>query len=191
MTFTVFESAGLRYEDREVFADKYIRTGTMLLLRGDILVKVISIGDSADELNFDRVKMNPIDIEKIADDCRKRDGKKTISELEERIKELENVIDMCTDLAEKALASLESSVKDQQKTEKVGSELVLDIDEVPTFQFTYVNWQDVVEERSVRPIKLWYGYSEYHTGPQWFMRAMCLERNAIRDFTLAGIRGTL
>jgi predicted DNA-binding transcriptional regulator YafY len=53
----------------------------------------------------------------------------------------------------------------------------------------YTNWKGERRDRRVMPLTLWFGVSEFHNEPQWFIRAMDLERNAMRDFALATIHG--
>ena len=39
------------------------------------------------------------------------------------------------------------------------------------------------------PRELWYGATNYHPEPQWFIRAIDLEKNAVRDFALRDVHG--
>ncbi len=42
-------------------------------------------------------------------------------------------------------------------------------------------------KRPVLPVKVWYGVTIHHPQPQWFLRALCLERKVDRDFALKDI----
>lgn len=53
--------------------------------------------------------------------------------------------------------------------------------------FEYTNYRGVKATRRVRPIKIWFGSSQYHPHPQWIMRALDTERNVERDFALRDI----
>ena len=50
--------------------------------------------------------------------------------------------------------------------------------------FQYKNWRGDVATRKVVPDNIWFGESEWHDGPQWFMRATDVEKGEIRDFAL-------
>ncbi|SFQ14753.1 hypothetical protein SAMN05421853_102128 [Roseivivax halotolerans] len=50
--------------------------------------------------------------------------------------------------------------------------------------FNYRNWRGTESTRRVLPKRIWFGESEWHSGPQWFMQALDLEKNEIRDFAL-------
>lgn len=53
--------------------------------------------------------------------------------------------------------------------------------------FKYKNWEGEVAVRRVRPIKIWFGTTEWHQGNHWFLKAHDLEKDAERDFDLADI----
>ena len=53
----------------------------------------------------------------------------------------------------------------------------------------YTNWKGERRDRRVMPLTLWFGVSEFHDEAQWFIRAIDLERNVMRDFALATIHG--
>lgn len=54
----------------------------------------------------------------------------------------------------------------------------------------YTNWKGERRLRRVLPRELWYGVTNYHREPQWFIRGVDLEKNAVRDFALRDIHGT-
>ena len=53
--------------------------------------------------------------------------------------------------------------------------------------FEYMNWEGKWGVRRVRPIKLWYGSTQWHQEPGWLLKAMDLEKNAERDFAVKDI----
>jgi predicted DNA-binding transcriptional regulator YafY len=61
----------------------------------------------------------------------------------------------------------------------------------PTLKFVYTNWQGETAERSVIPIKIWYGKTDFHPKEQWFLKAIDVEKNAQRDFALKDIKSFL
>ncbi len=54
-------------------------------------------------------------------------------------------------------------------------------------KFEYVNWEKKKAVRAVKPIKVWYGKTEWHPKNQWFLKALDLEKNEERDFALKDI----
>jgi predicted DNA-binding transcriptional regulator YafY len=55
----------------------------------------------------------------------------------------------------------------------------------------YTNWKGERRRRTILPRELWYGTTSYHTTPQWFIRAVDLEKTAVRDFALRDIHSTI
>lgn len=55
-------------------------------------------------------------------------------------------------------------------------------------EFNYTNYRGVTEIRRVVPRGTFFGNTEHHPGKsQWFLRAWCLERQAMRMFAFADI----
>lgn len=52
----------------------------------------------------------------------------------------------------------------------------------------YTNWRGETRERVINPIKYWFGKTEFHPKPQWFVKAIDLEKNEERDFALNELR---
>lgn len=48
----------------------------------------------------------------------------------------------------------------------------------------YTNWKGETRERTIVPITFWFGSTEFHTEPQWFVQALDQEKDQIRDFAL-------
>lgn len=51
-------------------------------------------------------------------------------------------------------------------------------------RFRYTNWRGETGMRHVTPISLRFGTSEYHSEPQWLLRAFDHDRQAEREFAL-------
>lgn len=56
-----------------------------------------------------------------------------------------------------------------------------------TVIITYTNWRGETGERQIVPIELWYGSTEWHSEPQWLLKALDVEKQAERDFAMADI----
>lgn len=54
--------------------------------------------------------------------------------------------------------------------------------------FVYRNWRGEEARRSVLPLYVWHGTTEWHTDPQWFLRAVDIDKGAQRDFAMKDIR---
>ena len=53
--------------------------------------------------------------------------------------------------------------------------------------FDYVNWEGKRAVRTVMPIKIWYGHTEWHKKDQWLLKAHDIEKDADRDFAVKDI----
>lgn len=58
-----------------------------------------------------------------------------------------------------------------------------------TFSAYYRNYKGEIAWRTLTPIEVWYGTTEWHKQPQWFLKAHDHSRQAIRDFALANFLG--
>lgn len=56
-------------------------------------------------------------------------------------------------------------------------------DEKP-LTFTYRNWRGEIAVRRVIPKRVWFGITEWHGTPQWFLAAHDLDKGEDRDFAL-------
>lgn len=54
----------------------------------------------------------------------------------------------------------------------------------------YTNYKGLRSTRTILPLNLWYGRSEYHHEEGWFIRAIDLGRDALRDFYLPDIHSS-
>ncbi len=55
---------------------------------------------------------------------------------------------------------------------------------VKELQFKYKNWRGETSLRTVLPIEIWYGKTEWHPIEQWFMKAIDSDKGEERDFAL-------
>jgi predicted DNA-binding transcriptional regulator YafY len=53
--------------------------------------------------------------------------------------------------------------------------------------FRYRNWRGDVATRRVLPQRIWFGESKWHSGSQWFLEAIDVEKGEPRDFALIDI----
>lgn len=51
----------------------------------------------------------------------------------------------------------------------------------------YKNWKGEEAWRTIEPINLWFGSTEWHPEKQWLLKAVDVEKNAERDFALCSI----
>ena len=54
-------------------------------------------------------------------------------------------------------------------------------------KFDYINWEGKQAVRTVKPIKIWFGKTKWHPKEQWLLKALDLEKNEERDFSLKDI----
>ena len=54
-------------------------------------------------------------------------------------------------------------------------------------KFKYLNWEKKTAIRTVKPIKIWYGKTQFHTHKQWFLKALDLDKKEERDFAMKDI----
>lgn len=52
----------------------------------------------------------------------------------------------------------------------------------------YTNWKGVTASRTIRPITLWFGATEYHPEEQWLLKALDVEKGEERDFAFKDIK---
>lgn len=51
----------------------------------------------------------------------------------------------------------------------------------------YTNWRGIRSTRVILPLNMWFGHSEYHKGRNWFLKAVDIEKDEIRDFLFEDI----
>lgn len=54
-------------------------------------------------------------------------------------------------------------------------------------QFFFINHKHEGAVRRVIPNRIWFGVTEYHPKPQWFLNAFDVDKQAERDFPLSDI----
>ncbi|MGE4339430.1 MAG: hypothetical protein AB7E55_26190 [Pigmentiphaga sp.] len=58
---------------------------------------------------------------------------------------------------------------------------------VHSIEIGYTNWRGEYSVRHIRPEQVWYGSTEWHPERQWFLRAIDVDKFAVRDFALKDI----
>ena len=53
--------------------------------------------------------------------------------------------------------------------------------------FKYRNWQNAIGIRTVKPIKIWYGKTQWHPKSQWLLKALDSDKGEERDFAVKDI----
>lgn len=59
---------------------------------------------------------------------------------------------------------------------------LLDLMPSPELTAYYVNWRGEKDKRRIRPIRFWYGATEWHPQQAMLLKAMDLDRGVERDF---------
>ena len=59
------------------------------------------------------------------------------------------------------------------------------IAEAAQITMTYRNWRGEVAQRTVRPVALWFGKTDWHPEPGWLLSAWDCDKGERRDFALA------
>lgn len=71
-------------------------------------------------------------------------------------------------------------------TERVPATIL--VDRKTTLTFGYLNYRGEESQRIVEVMSVWYGSTEFHLDPQWFLKARDLRKDEVRDFAMADIR---
>lgn len=56
-------------------------------------------------------------------------------------------------------------------------------------EIDYTNWRGERAKRIIRPLQIWFGSTEWHPEPQWFLSAFDLAKANSRDFAMKDIHG--
>lgn len=57
-----------------------------------------------------------------------------------------------------------------------------------TIRFTYKNHRGEVATRTVNPMYIHHGSTDWHKSPQWLLHAFDVDKGAVRDFAMADIK---
>jgi WYL domain len=57
-------------------------------------------------------------------------------------------------------------------------------DDSQPVRLTYTNWRGETSERTITPLRVYYGSTDWHPEPQWLLRAFDHDKQAERDFAL-------
>ena len=67
----------------------------------------------------------------------------------------------------------------------VGSEELVKMQKA--LKFKYKNWENKIAIGTVRPIKIWFGKTQWHPKEGWLLKALDLDKNEERDFSVKDI----
>lgn len=59
---------------------------------------------------------------------------------------------------------------------------------VKEVKFYYQNWRGEKSLRIAVPVEIWFGTTEWHPAPQWFLKATDVEKGEERDFALVDMK---
>ena len=48
----------------------------------------------------------------------------------------------------------------------------------------YTNWKDIKRKRYIKPVKIWFGHTNWHKSDQWLMTAVDMEDGKVKDFAM-------
>lgn len=51
----------------------------------------------------------------------------------------------------------------------------------------YMNWKGDIGTRRIEPLQTWFGSTEWHPEPQWFLKAFDHDKQEWRDFAMRDI----
>lgn len=74
-------------------------------------------------------------------------------------------------------------VEIRRRIQEIGGDSLIDFD--------YTNWKGEPSVRIIRFEKIYFGYNDFHTGEQWFVRGYDVEKKAVRDFAFQDMRNIL
>lgn len=49
---------------------------------------------------------------------------------------------------------------------------------------TYTNYRGETADRTIVPITIWFGHTEWHPEDQWLLKALDKDKGQVRDFAL-------
>ena len=55
----------------------------------------------------------------------------------------------------------------------------------------YTNWKGIRSKRRILPYRVWFGSTQWHQKPQWFLFAFDQEKHGWRDFAMQSIHAWL
>lgn len=63
----------------------------------------------------------------------------------------------------------------------------MDKDSEKQTEILYINWRNEKAWRTIIPIEIWFGSTEWHKEKQWLLKAWDIEKDAERDFAIKDI----
>jgi hypothetical protein len=67
----------------------------------------------------------------------------------------------------------------------MSNQIELEVDNIVVVNYT--NYRGETQDRKIRPIRIWFGSTQWHPTEQWLMDAIDLERNVQRTFAMCDI----
>lgn len=64
----------------------------------------------------------------------------------------------------------------------------IEVDKKRVVSIVYTNWKGETRVRKIVPESVWFGKTEWHAEDQWLLKALDVEKNAMRDFAMRDIR---
>jgi len=61
-------------------------------------------------------------------------------------------------------------------------------DKKKAVKIIYTNYKSETAERTIIPLELWFGSTEYHKEEQWLLKAFDLDKKAERNFAVKDIK---
>jgi len=68
------------------------------------------------------------------------------------------------------------------------SEILLTADKEKIVRILYTNYKGTTAVRTIFPERIWFGETEWHSGRQWFLDALDLEKGTQRSFALKDVK---
>jgi predicted DNA-binding transcriptional regulator YafY len=66
--------------------------------------------------------------------------------------------------------------------------MILSMNTEKQVRIIYTNWRGETAERTIEPIEIWYGSTEWHPEEQWLLKAIDVAKKAERDFAVKAIQ---
>lgn len=61
------------------------------------------------------------------------------------------------------------------------------VDKKKVVKVRYKNWKGRIAVREIFPIKLWFGFTEWHPEEQWLLKVYDMDKEAVRDYAMKDI----
>jgi predicted DNA-binding transcriptional regulator YafY len=65
--------------------------------------------------------------------------------------------------------------------------VIANLNQPENVRITYKNWKGKTSDRTVKPLKIYFGLTEYHPENQWLLHAYDYEKQDFRTFAMKDI----